>query len=242
MAKVEHPGVDEHPVRALARRLHAARRRRGWSYRDLERHTGYSKSKLQYLIEKRQSAPEYLELKGIVEALGEHWDEGWQGLWERAINSGPTEASGLAEPDGEGAGTEWDGPGAPAEQPSQTRSEESAVRHHRRPLARLAPLRHFRRLLWAAVLAATLLLTWTVVHHTHVGCSAELYKVNRNAYVHLSASWDSPVIGGKGRGKQVTSQPGSGRDGWTRVSFLAAGERRTGWMRTNVLTHLGCVG
>lgn len=80
----------EHPVRLLGLRLDAARRRRGWSYREFEERTGVSKSTLQYLVRDRKSPPDYFELKALVTKLGEPWDEEWERLWRNAVvETGP---------------------------------------------------------------------------------------------------------------------------------------------------------
>jgi tetratricopeptide (TPR) repeat protein/transcriptional regulator with XRE-family HTH domain len=85
-------GDAEHPMRALGRRLDAARHRRGWTYREFEQHTGISKSTLQYMLRKRRTAPDYYELKALVDRLGETWDEAWEGLWQRAVDVTPIPA------------------------------------------------------------------------------------------------------------------------------------------------------
>ncbi|WP_051367119.1 ATP-binding protein [Hamadaea tsunoensis] len=90
------------PVRALGRRLDAARRRRGWTFREFARHTGLSKSTLQYLVRTRRTAPEYHELTALVGKLGEPWTDEWEQLWQRAANgpdgTGPRPAQLPAEP------------------------------------------------------------------------------------------------------------------------------------------------
>src|SRR5688572_30023613 len=80
--------AEEDPVRALGRRIDAARRRRGWTYREFAERTGMSKSTLQYLIRTRRSAPDYFELKALVDRLGLPWTDEWQQLWQRAAALG----------------------------------------------------------------------------------------------------------------------------------------------------------
>lgn len=85
----EERNDPEHPVRVLGRRLQEARRRRGWTYRDMEKFTGISKSTLHYMVRSRQSAPDYYELRAIVEKLGEQWNDDWERLWRLAVGADP---------------------------------------------------------------------------------------------------------------------------------------------------------
>lgn len=78
-----------HPVRALGRRLDVARRHNGWTYREFERRTGVSKSTLQYMIQRRRTAPDYYELVALVDKLGETWDDTWARLWQSAAEADP---------------------------------------------------------------------------------------------------------------------------------------------------------
>ena len=82
---------DDHPVRALGRRLDTARRQRGWTFREFAKHTGMSKSTLQYLIGSRRTAPDYHELVALVGKLGEPWTDEWERLWRRAVEEPPPE-------------------------------------------------------------------------------------------------------------------------------------------------------
>ena len=97
------------PVRLLGLRLDAARRRRGWSYREFEDRTGVSKSTLQYLVRSRKSPPDYFELKALVTGLGEQWDGEWEQLWQEAVAD-----AGTVEP--------ADPPAVPAQLPADTQA------------------------------------------------------------------------------------------------------------------------
>lgn len=81
----------EHPLRALGRRLDAARRQRGWTYREFAERTGMSKSTLQYLVSTRRTAPDYHELVALVGKLGQQWNEEWERLWRRAVELAPSD-------------------------------------------------------------------------------------------------------------------------------------------------------
>ncbi|HEY0696858.1 MAG TPA: helix-turn-helix transcriptional regulator, partial [Micromonospora sp.] len=80
------PG-EAHPARLLGQRLDAARRRRGWTYGQMETHTGVPRSTLQYLVRRRRRAPDYHELRALVDRLGEHWDGEWERLWRLAVDA-----------------------------------------------------------------------------------------------------------------------------------------------------------
>ncbi|WP_255950780.1 tetratricopeptide repeat protein [Streptomyces odontomachi] len=82
---------DDDPVRVLGRRLDAARRQRGWTFREFAEHTGMSKSTLQYLIRTRRTAPDYYELVALVGKLGQPWTEEWERLWRRAVDGTPSD-------------------------------------------------------------------------------------------------------------------------------------------------------
>ncbi len=77
---------DDDPVRVLGRRLDAARRQRGWTFREFAEHTGMSKSTLQYMIGSRRTAPDYHELVALVGKLGQPWTEEWEWLWWQAVD------------------------------------------------------------------------------------------------------------------------------------------------------------
>ena len=77
---------DDDPVRVLGRRLDAARRQRGWTFREFAKHTGMTKSTLQYMIGSRRTAPDYHELVALVGKLGQRWTDEWEQLWRRAVD------------------------------------------------------------------------------------------------------------------------------------------------------------
>ena len=81
---------DDDPVRVLGRRLDAARRQRGWTFREFAEHTGMSKSTLQYMIRSRRTAPDYHELVALVGKLGQPWTEEWEWLWWHAVDATPS--------------------------------------------------------------------------------------------------------------------------------------------------------
>jgi tetratricopeptide (TPR) repeat protein/transcriptional regulator with XRE-family HTH domain len=83
---------DDDPVRVLGRCLDAARRKRGWTFREFAQHTGMSKSTLQYMIGSRRTAPDYYELVALVTKLGQPWTEEWERLWRRAVDGAPSPA------------------------------------------------------------------------------------------------------------------------------------------------------
>ncbi len=83
---------DDDPVRVLGRRLDAARRQRGWTFREFAKHTGMSKSTLQYMIGSRRTAPDYHELVALVGKLGQPWTPEWERLWWCAVDSPPEDA------------------------------------------------------------------------------------------------------------------------------------------------------
>jgi len=91
-------GNHKHPVRAIGQRLQAARLRQGWTYREMEAKTGISKSTLQYMVQRRQRAPDYYELRAIVTKLGEQWDDEWERLWRVAAEADPSEAKKTGAP------------------------------------------------------------------------------------------------------------------------------------------------
>jgi tetratricopeptide (TPR) repeat protein/transcriptional regulator with XRE-family HTH domain len=76
----------EGPLAELGRRLETARRRRGWTFRDLQERTGLPRSTLHYLFRERKRAPDYYVLTALVAALGEEWDGGWERLWRAAVD------------------------------------------------------------------------------------------------------------------------------------------------------------
>ena len=100
MPEWAHPeGTDEqHPARLLGQRLDAARRRRGWTYGQMEEHTGVPRSTLQYLVRRRRRAPDYHELRALVDRLDESWDGEWERLWRLAVDADARQGR-AAEPD-----------------------------------------------------------------------------------------------------------------------------------------------
>ena len=86
-------------MRAVGRRLEALRRRRGWTYREVERHTGIPKSSLQYLVRRRRSVPDHPALLRLVEILGGTWDAEWELLWQCAAEADPPSTADPSRPD-----------------------------------------------------------------------------------------------------------------------------------------------
>lgn len=80
------------PLMELGRRLEASRRRRGWTFRELESRTELPRSTLHYLFRGRKRAPDYFLLTALVATLGEAWDDDWENLWRAAVDAERTPA------------------------------------------------------------------------------------------------------------------------------------------------------
>jgi tetratricopeptide (TPR) repeat protein/transcriptional regulator with XRE-family HTH domain len=101
---------EQHPARLLGQRLDTARRRRGWTYGQMEAHTGVPRSTLQYLVRRRRRAPDYHELRALVDRLGEHWDGEWERLWRCAVDADAVAATTAEDQEQQAGGPELDRP------------------------------------------------------------------------------------------------------------------------------------
>jgi tetratricopeptide (TPR) repeat protein len=88
-----HDLEDEHPMRALGRHLDIARLRRGWTYEEWAAKTGFSKSRLHYLVHTARRAWDHDLIQGLVEGLGESWDADWECRWRRTAEVGSEPAA-----------------------------------------------------------------------------------------------------------------------------------------------------
>jgi tetratricopeptide (TPR) repeat protein len=80
-------GHQDDPLGAIQRRLDEARKRQGWTFRDMAEATGLPRSTLQYLMRRRRRVPDYFALRSLVTKLGDRWDDGWDSLWRRAVDA-----------------------------------------------------------------------------------------------------------------------------------------------------------